>query len=68
MFSVCEDGITAHVCDKSLCDEKVCITDPSATCKINPCGGCKAEFYDARGSIVDCAAGLTTCQVQVKFY
>ncbi|XP_037073355.1 uncharacterized protein LOC119094399 [Pollicipes pollicipes] len=59
---ICERGETVHACPRSLCENKVCLSDPSATCRIDPCGRCGYRFYDAGGNEVDCSRGLTACQ------
>ena len=64
--SICADGVTVHGCDKTVCDNKICLADPKATCRVDPCGGCRHAFYDAAGNIVDCEAGLSSCQRQVQ--
>lgn len=40
----------------------VCEAYPNAVCRINPCGSCKAEFYNEDGDVVDCYEGLTDCE------
>jgi hypothetical protein len=57
---------TVHVCPKSVCEDKICLADPQAVCRVDPCGGCRAKFYDVHGRPVDCSAGLTQCQRQVQ--
>ena len=58
--------MTVHVCDKSLCDNKICLADPKAICRVDPCGGCRHAFYDVNGKQVDCYAGLSSCQLEVQ--
>lgn len=64
--AICEQGLTIHMCNKSLCDNKICLADPTAVCRVNPCGGCRHAFYDSNGNLVDCESGLTSCQSQVQ--
>ncbi|XP_043224017.1 uncharacterized protein LOC122382571 isoform X1 [Amphibalanus amphitrite] len=59
---ICERGETVHVCPRSLCENKVCLSDPTATCRIDPCGRCGYRFYDRDGEEVNCSTGLTQCQ------
>lgn len=65
---ICQDpNAIVHVCNKSVCDAKICLADPKAVCRVDPCGGCRHAFYDpASGRKVDCDAGLTSCQRQVQ--
>ena len=56
---VCPATSVLHQCMPGLCLESLCTSDPTAVCRINPCDGCKAEFYDNRNQIVDCT-GKTT--------
>jgi len=63
---ICPEGVTVHGCNKSMCDNKICLADPKAVCRVNPCGGCRHTFYDASGNVVDCEFGLSTCQRQVQ--
>lgn len=56
-----------HACNKSICDGKICLANPRAVCRVDPCGGCRHAFYDpASGRKVDCHAGLTQCQKDVQ--
>uniref|UniRef100_A0A6A7FYZ2 Amyloid beta A4 protein n=1 Tax=Hirondellea gigas TaxID=1518452 RepID=A0A6A7FYZ2_9CRUS len=64
--SICEAGETVHVCDKTACDNKVCLSNPSAVCRINPCSGCHAEFVDEYNTPLDCNSGLSTCQQELQ--
>lgn len=58
---ICQNGKPVHVCPENLCEGKVCLAHPNATCHINPCGGCAAQFMDDFNNIVDCSGGLTAC-------
>jgi hypothetical protein len=56
-----------HVCNKSICESKICLANPKAVCRVDPCGGCRPSFYDpASGRKVDCEAGLSKCQKEVQ--
>uniref|UniRef100_T1JEZ8 Uncharacterized protein n=1 Tax=Strigamia maritima TaxID=126957 RepID=T1JEZ8_STRMM len=63
--SVCEPNQSVHVCKPTLCNDKTCLADPSAFCRIDPCDGCATTFYNATGHPVDCAADLTPCQTEL---
>ena len=65
---ICEEtGATVHVCSKSVCENKICLADPKAVCRVDPCGGCRHAFYDPiTGRKVDCQAGLSTCQQELQ--
>ncbi|RXG71031.1 Kunitz-type serine protease inhibitor bitisilin-3 [Armadillidium vulgare] len=63
---ICEAGQTVHMCDKSICENKVCLSHPGAVCRVNPCGGCSFQFVDAYNAPVDCEVGLTDCQKQLQ--
>ncbi|XP_071954539.1 uncharacterized protein [Antedon mediterranea] len=41
----CPGNEHAWLCNPSPCDSITCDTYPSATCRVNFCSGCKAEFY-----------------------
>lgn len=58
---VCPNGQPVQCCPQELCLQ-VCAADPTAVCRINPCGGCKAQFFNAKNETVNCTAGLTKCQ------
>ncbi|KAK3088649.1 hypothetical protein FSP39_021894 [Pinctada imbricata] len=60
--NICPDGKEPKCCDIKLCLYHACPLAPRAACRINPCGGCKVEFYDRFNNIVNCTAGLTKCQ------
>ena len=56
-----------HVCDKSVCENKICLANPKAVCRVDPCGGCHHAFYDpSTGRKVDCETGLSKCQREVQ--
>jgi hypothetical protein len=43
----CADGSLPLACFVNSCDlEQSC--DEAAVCEFNPCGGCRAEYYDER--------------------
>lgn len=65
---ICADPTAVvHVCNKTICESKICLADPKAVCRVNPCGGCRHAFYDpVTGRQVDCEAGLTKCQREVQ--
>ena len=60
-YTVCEEGLTVHVCNKTLCDNKFCLAHPHASCRVDPCGGCKIAFYDSSNNPVNCEEGLGKC-------
>ncbi|KZS04617.1 Uncharacterized protein APZ42_032431 [Daphnia magna] len=65
---ICADPTAVvHVCNKTICESKICLADPKAICRVDPCGGCRHAFYNpATGRQVDCDAGLTKCQREVQ--
>lgn len=50
----CKEGVEISKCSKSVCSGKTCRRNPNAECRINSCGGCKAEFYDENKVKVNC--------------
>lgn len=44
-------------CLRNFCQWSSCPAHPEATCRVNPCGGCKVEFVDKDGKVVDCKEG-----------
>ena len=60
---VCSDGRPVHACSLYLCRDKQCKARPGAVCRINPCGGCNAEFYDSSNTIVLCNEGRICSEV-----
>ena len=55
------------MCNKSICESKICLAHPKAVCRVDPCGGCRHAFYDpASGRQVDCQSGLTACQRELQ--
>ena len=44
-------------CLRNFCQWSSCPAHPEATCHVNPCGGCKVEFVDKNGKVVDCKEG-----------
>ncbi|XP_045033793.1 LOW QUALITY PROTEIN: uncharacterized protein LOC116929499 [Daphnia magna] len=65
---ICADPTAVvHVCNKTICESKICLADPKAVCRVDPCGGCRHAFYNpSTGRQVDCDAGLTKCQREVQ--
>ncbi|CAG0879216.1 unnamed protein product [Darwinula stevensoni] len=63
---VCGWNVAIHVCNQSLCDDKICLGEPSASCRVNPCGGCNVEFYNDDNQLVDCAASLPVCVARAQ--
>ncbi|XP_061164988.1 uncharacterized protein K04H4.2-like [Saccostrea echinata] len=60
--TVCPNGAAPKCCKLDLCIHHSCPANPSAKCRINPCGGCKAEFYDDKNTLVNCFSGLSRCE------
>ncbi|XP_048244920.1 uncharacterized protein LOC124117390 isoform X3 [Haliotis rufescens] len=60
---ICEQGTKTHCCNASLCHMHSCPAHPAAVCRVNPCGGCRAVFYDHMNREVNCSEGLTECQL-----
>ncbi|MCU0662237.1 MAG: hypothetical protein MUC50_07915 [Myxococcota bacterium] len=56
----CTDGSQPVNCFADPCSVSTC-GDPEATCTSNYCGGCNAEWLDARGAVADCSPNLETC-------
>ena len=54
LFSVCPAAIQELHCDPMLCSTKSCPGHKDATCRVNSCGKCEAEFLDKNGRRVDC--------------
>ncbi|EGD75879.1 mantle protein 9 [Salpingoeca rosetta] len=50
----CPPGQTPVQCFANPCDNAVCPGDSTAMCRVNTCGGCKAEFYTADGRRARC--------------
>ncbi|KAK3784675.1 hypothetical protein RRG08_009400 [Elysia crispata] len=63
-LEVCPPSETLHCCPRSLC-ERSCRRYPRATCRINPCWGCNAEYF-VDGQQVDCSEGLSKCEKELK--
>lgn len=62
---VCPAGESVHLCNASLCEGKVCLNQPNAVCRVDPCGGCQYRFFTDDHQ-VDCNEGLTACQLDVQ--
>lgn len=65
---ICDDpNVVVHACNKTICESKICLSNPKAVCRVDPCGGCRHAFYDpSSGRKVDCEAGLSKCQREVQ--
>ena len=48
-------------CLRNFCQWSTCPAHSEAKCRVNPCGGCKVEFVDKSGKVVNCNEGITTC-------
>ncbi|OQR74224.1 hypothetical protein BIW11_09215 [Tropilaelaps mercedesae] len=65
--AICPGGEPVHICDaEEVCGEKICAARTNATCRVDPCGGCKAVFFDEVNNVVDCSKGLTACQEEAQ--
>ncbi|XP_022787386.1 uncharacterized protein LOC111327458 [Stylophora pistillata] len=62
-LGVCS-GKPMFTCLRNSCQWSTCPAHPDAKCRINPCGGCKVEFVDKNGKVVDCHEGLSKCKLQ----
>ena len=60
LLTVCPNGTAPMCCKVDLCVQNSCPSNPTAKCRINPCGGCKAEFFDQQNTPVDCDSGKET--------
>ena len=65
---ICEDpNVVVHVFDKFVCENKICLANPKAVCRVDPCGGCRHAFDDpSTERKVDCETGLSKCQREVQ--
>ena len=54
LFLVCPAAVQELHCDPMLCSTKSCPGQKDATCRVNSCGKCEAEFLDKNGRKVDC--------------
>ncbi|XP_070578362.1 uncharacterized protein [Ptychodera flava] len=52
--SMCEKDVEPVTCPIDPCASAACPAHPTATCKIDYCGHCKAVFYDTMQNKVDC--------------
>lgn len=52
--SACPDGVAAVQCFADPCSVTKCAAHPDATCEANYCGGCHANFFDAKHNRVNC--------------
>ncbi|XP_077995049.1 uncharacterized protein LOC144448627 isoform X2 [Glandiceps talaboti] len=61
----CDNGKTPVSCLIDPCNTATCPANPTASCRTDNCGSCKAEFIDNSDQIVDCTAeGTLTCPEQ----
>lgn len=51
---MCPAAVQELHCDPMLCSTKPCPGQKDATCRVNSCGKCEAEFLDKNGRKVDC--------------
>ena len=51
--SVCERGVSVFSCSPLLCLYNFCPGRPSAQCRVNPCGGCSVQWFDASDDVTD---------------
>ncbi|XP_069121238.1 uncharacterized protein [Argopecten irradians] len=61
---LCPVGVKPMCCDFLQCVDHICPAYPMAKCRMNPCGGCRVEFYDKYSNKVNCTEGLTPCELQ----
>ncbi|OWF49718.1 Boophilin-H2 [Mizuhopecten yessoensis] len=61
---LCPSSVKPMCCDFLQCVDHVCPAHPKAKCRVNPCAGCRAEFYDKYSNKVNCTEGMTPCQLQ----
>ena len=57
-------------CLRNFCEWSSCPAHPDAKCRVNPCGGCKVEFVNKDGNVVNCEKGnINLCEdyVATKF-
>lgn len=50
-------GKPMFTCLRNFCEWSSCPAHPDAKCRVNPCGGCKVEFVDKDGKVVNCEKG-----------
>ncbi|KAJ8300216.1 hypothetical protein KUTeg_021735, partial [Tegillarca granosa] len=55
--NICPNNVPAQCCDLTLCLRHQCPNDPNAVCRINPCNGCKVEYFDLLNNKVNCESG-----------
>ncbi|XP_067130970.1 uncharacterized protein [Centruroides vittatus] len=63
---LCPSNKPAYVCPKNMCENKICLANKNATCRINPCGGCKVEFYNEMNELINCEEGLSACFTEMQ--
>ncbi|XP_078349655.1 thyroglobulin-like isoform X1 [Oculina patagonica] len=56
-------GKPMFTCLRNFCQWSTCPAHPEAKCRVNPCGGCKVEFVDKSGKVVDCNEGKSKCEL-----
>ncbi|XP_053381282.1 uncharacterized protein LOC123555153 [Mercenaria mercenaria] len=62
--TVVDDCADRKCCPVTTCDNKICLKDRTARCRINSCGKCEAEFYNLKGENVNCSEDVSLCQRQ----
>ena len=53
-------------CLRNFCQWSTCPAHPEAKCRVNPCGGCKVEFVDKSGKVVNCDEGINNLLVSLN--
>jgi len=54
-------------CLRNFCQWSTCPAHPEAKCRVNPCGGCKVEFVDKSGKVVNCDEGINNLLVSLNW-
>lgn len=70
LFAIVCGGKPMFTCLRNFCEWSSCPAHPDAKCRVNPCGGCKVEFVDKDGNVVNCEKGnINLCEdyVVTKF-
>ena len=55
-------------CLRNFCQWSTCPAHPEAKCRVNPCGGCKVEFVDKSGKVVNCDEGINNLLVNTRCF
>lgn len=63
---LCPNNEPAFICPENMCENKVCFANKNATCRINPCGSCKIEFFNELNELVNCDEGLSACFTEMQ--